>query len=112
MSMDATHTGALPPEVAALPVPSREAAYQEAIRHLAIQIGSHDQVWIAAESFSEHETAWLIELVRRGSSGRWVRQRFRFDAQSGTLHFRGEQFISAAELAQARAGGHPFPAQA
>lgn len=110
--MDATHTGALPPEVAALPVPSREQAYQEAIRHIAIQIRSHEQVWIVAETYNDHDTAWMLELVRRGSSGRWVRQRYRFDAQSATLHFRGEQFIGTTELAQARTGGHPFPAQA
>jgi hypothetical protein len=101
-------TTALPPEVAALPVPSREAAYTAAMQHIALTVRGNEQVWIASELFDEHNTAWQIELLRRGSHGRWVRQRYRFDAQSDTLHFRGEQQISSTELEQARRTAKEF----
>ncbi len=92
------------PEVAALPVPSREEAYTATMRQLELVLRSSEQTWIVAESYDDYNTAWQIDLVRRGDHGRWVRQRYRFDAQSDTLHFRGEQQINASELAQARRG--------
>ena len=95
-------TSDLAPAVAALPVPSREEAYAAAMQHLALVLRGSEQTWIVAETFDSHNTAWQIDLVRRGGSGHWVRQRYRFDAQSDTLHFRGEQQISASELAAAR----------
>ena len=44
--------------------------------------------------------------------GRWVRQRYRYDAQPETLHFRGERNISAQEFEQSRRTGTIFPIDA
>lgn len=92
-----------------LTVPSEEEAYAQTLRHMAIRFQPNEQIWIVHEHYDAHEIGWAIDVVRRGGMGRWVRQRYRYDAQPETLHFRGERVIDAQELAEARRTGKLFP---
>jgi hypothetical protein len=96
-------------DLAALPLPTREQAHTEALRHLAHNLRPGEQAWLANEAYDAHHTTWLLDIARRGQMGSWVRQRYRYDAQSETLYFMGERMISQAELAQARSSGTRFP---
>lgn len=89
-------------------VPSREQAYAQTLEHLAIVFQRNEKIWIVHEHYDDHEISWAIDVVRRGSMDRWVRQRYRFDAQPETLHFRGERIINEQELDLARRTGKPF----
>ncbi|GAB4126846.1 MAG: hypothetical protein Fur005_13600 [Roseiflexaceae bacterium] len=97
-----------PTEFADLPIPSREDAYTHTLHLLAQALRSNEQVWLIGQQFDEAQTTWLIDILRRGAMGKWVRQRYRYDAQSGTLHFRGERTLGEAELNEARRDGEPF----
>ena len=85
-----------------LTVPTREEAYTQALHHMAITFQNNENIWIVHEHYDEHEIGWAIDVVRRGSMDRWVRQRYRYDAQPQTLHFLGERIISTQELNQSR----------
>jgi hypothetical protein len=95
-------------DLAALPVPTRDAAYTEARRQLAKSFRAQEQVWLVGQTFDEPHTSWQLDVVRRGPMGRWVLQRYRFDAQAETLYFSGERFIEGSELSSIRASGSPF----
>jgi hypothetical protein len=99
----------LPREVAALPVPSQQQALDDALRALGHAFHVDDQVWIVSQSYDAQHTTWRIDVVRRGGMGRWLRQRYRYDAQAETLYFIGELTLSPAEEREARAGGSRFP---
>jgi hypothetical protein len=89
----------------ALSVPTRDQAHQQTVSQLYQLLRAREQVWLVSERYDAHEISWIVDMVRRGSMGRWVRQRYRYDAQPGTLHFRGERFIDEHELEAARAKG-------
>jgi hypothetical protein len=52
---------------------------------------------------------WDINILRQGASGRWMQQRYRFDAQSDILHFLGEAALNDAEFREMRRKGTRFP---
>lgn len=94
---------------AALAVPTREQALNQTIEHLAHSFGRNEQIWVISRKYDPDQVVWLVDVVRRGSMARWVRQRYRYDAQAETLYFMGERILSSAELAEARRTGTLFP---
>lgn len=62
-------------------------------------------VWIVDEEYSIDGPVWRVTLVCQALMGRWMRRRYRYDIPSDTLHFAGEQPISADELRAARQSG-------
>ncbi|HEU5088735.1 MAG TPA: hypothetical protein VFT99_14875 [Roseiflexaceae bacterium] len=91
-------------------VPTRDEAHQAALQQLRMVLRRRELVWIVSEKYDAHEIAWMIDVVRSGPMGRWVHQRYRYDAQPRTLHFRGERIIDDAELDAARQRGTEFRA--
>ena len=96
------------PELAALPVPSRDQAYEAGLRRLATLLNRDEQTWIVGKTFDEQHTFWRFDIVRPGSMGRWVLQRYRYDGQSETLYFLGERQLSSTQLSEARRNGEAF----
>jgi hypothetical protein len=72
---------------------------------LAKTFRPHELVWLIDEQYVEDGPMWRVTLVRQGLQGHWLRQRYRYDIASHILHFTGEQPISDADLASARATG-------
>jgi hypothetical protein len=61
------------------------------------------------ERYDPTTPAWNIDIVRQGATGRWMRQRYRFDEQAQVLYFLGESALSDAEFRAARRNGTVFP---
>lgn len=62
-------------------------------------------VWIVGEEYDVNGPVWRVTLVCQGLMSRWMRRRYRYDIPSDTLHFAGEQPISADDLRTARQSG-------
>lgn len=86
-------------------MPTRDQAYAQALSRMAVTFQRNEKIWIVHQHYDDHEIGWAIDVVRSSSMGRWVRQRYRYDAQPETLHFRGERNISAQEFEQSRRTG-------
>jgi hypothetical protein len=95
-------------DLAALPIPSQDEARHDALHQMAKLFQANEQIWLVEQNYDEVRTVWLLDVVRRGAMGHWVRQRYRFDGQAETLYFMGERTLSATELHSARAAGSPF----
>ncbi|GEM_PF-705980 len=96
-------------DLAALPIPSQDQARNDALHQMAKSFQANEQIWLVEQNYDDAHTTWLLDVVRRGAMGHWVRQRYRFDGQAETLYFLGERTLSAAEVSAARAAGSPFP---
>jgi hypothetical protein len=81
----------------------------EAKRCLALTFRRSDMVWLVAETYDPTTPAWLIDVVRQGAAGRWVRQRSRFDEQAQVLYYLGETPLSDAEFRAVRQKYPVFP---
>lgn len=90
-------------------VPLLETVRAKARRLLAKTFFPGELVWLLAERYEPVMPAWDMDIVRQGASGRWMRQRYRFDAQSDILHFLGEDALSDAEFRDLRRRGTRFP---
>lgn len=72
---------------------------------LRIIFPSDALVWIIAEEYGADGPVWRTTLVCQGELRQWMRRRYRYDIPSGTLHFAGEEPISAAEFRGVRQNG-------
>ena len=90
-------------------LPTPEEGLAEGQRLLARTFRRNERVWLAATRYDSVLPGWLIDIVRQGAAGRWVRQRYLFDEAAQIFHFRGESALSDAEFRRARHEGAPFP---
>jgi hypothetical protein len=90
----------------ALPTP--EEGLVEAKRLLARTLRRGQRVWLLGTRYDPITPGWLLDIVRQGAAGRWVRQRYMFDEAAQVLHYRGESTLSDAEFRAARRDGSIF----
>jgi len=91
-------------------LPTPEQGLAEGRRRLARTFRENERVWLLGTRYDPVLPGWLLDIVRQGATGRWVRQRYMFDEAAQILHFRGESPLSDAEFRLARREGTPFPA--
>jgi hypothetical protein len=109
MTQDSTpHLSSLDVHGHELPTP--EQGLIEAQRRMARTFRDNERVWLVGTRYDPVLPGWLVDIVRQGATGRWVRQRYLFDESAKILHFRGESALSDAEFRLARSQGMPFPA--
>jgi hypothetical protein len=90
-------------------LPTPEEGLIEAKCRLALTFNRSDMVWLIAETYDPTTPAWIIDVVRQGATGRWVRQRSRFDEQAQVLYYLGETPLSDAEFRAVRQKYPVFP---
>ena len=90
-------------------VPTAEEGLLEAKRRLALTFRRSEMVWLVGERYDPTTPAWNIDVVRQGATGRWVRQRSRYDEQAKVLYYMGESALSDAEFREARKSAAVFP---
>jgi hypothetical protein len=89
-------------------LPSPEEGLVEAKRLLARTFRRGERVWLVGTRYDPVGPGWLIDIVRQGAHGRWVRQRHMFDEAAQVLHYRGESVLGDAEFRAARREGSIF----
>jgi hypothetical protein len=89
-------------------VPSAEEGLAETKHRLARTYRSNEMVWLVGQTFDPVGSAWVIDVVRQGAGGRWVRQRSRFDIQAEVLYYMGEQPLTDAEFNSIRRSAKVF----
>jgi hypothetical protein len=77
-------------DVLGFDLPTPEEGLAEGKRRLARTFARGELIWLAAERYDPTTPAWIIDIVRPGAAGCWVRQRYRFDEQAQVLYFLGE----------------------
>lgn len=90
-------------------VPPLETVRVEARRRLARTFRPGELVWLLDERYEPVMPAWDMNILRQGTNGRWMHQRYRFDAQSDVLHFMGEDALSDVAFRETRRTGALFP---
>lgn len=101
MTQDGSQSGYdLAPHGFSLPTP--EEGLVEAKHRLALTLRPNEMVWLAGETYDPVTPAWLLDVVRPGANGSWVRQRRRFDIQAQVLYYLGETPLSDAEFREIR----------
>ena len=90
-------------------LPTPEEGLAEAKRRLALTFRRSDMVWLIAETYDPSTPAWNIDVVRQGATGRWVRQRSRFDEQAQVLYYLGETPLDDAGFRAVRQKYPVFP---
>jgi hypothetical protein len=90
-------------------LPTPEEGLVEAKRLLARIFRRGERVWLLGTRYDPVTPGWLIDIVRQGAAGRWVRQRHMFDEAAQVLHYRGESTLGDAEFRAARRDGSIFP---
>ncbi len=90
-------------------VPPPEIVRAKARHLLAKTFFQGELVWLLDERNEPVMPAWDMNILRQGAAGRWMHQRYRFDAQSDILHFLGEDALSDAEFREMRRKGTRFP---
>ena len=90
-------------------LPTPEEGLAEAKHRLALTFRRSDMVWLVAETYDATTPAWNLDIVRQGATGRWVRQRSRFDEQAQVLYYLGETPLSDAEFRSVRQKFPVFP---
>jgi hypothetical protein len=90
-------------------LPTPEEGLVEAKRLLARTFRRGDLAWLVGTRYDPVGPGWLIDIVRQGATGRWVRQRHMFDEAAQILHYRGESVLGDAEFRAARREGTIFP---
>jgi hypothetical protein len=83
-------------------LPTQAEGMVEAKRCLARIFRRDEMAWLVGETFDPLTPAWLLDVVRQGAGGRWVRQRSRFDIQAQVLYYLGETPLSDAEFREVR----------
>jgi hypothetical protein len=89
-------------------LPTPEEGLAEAKRRLARTFNRDELVWLMGERYDPTTPAWLIDVIRQGTTGRWMRQRYRFDEQAEVLYWLGESTLSDEEFRAARRAGSIF----
>lgn len=87
------------------PLPTAAESRPNALNRLTATLHDDELTWLVEERFNDQEATWYLGVVRMGANGRWMRQRYRFDAQSQTLYYLGERALSDAEFRDARSTG-------
>jgi hypothetical protein len=95
-------------DVLGFELPTPEEGLAEAKRRLARIFRRNELVWLMGERYDPSTPAWLLDIVRQGAMGRWIRQRYRFDEQAQVLYFLGESALSDAQFRAARLEGTIF----
>lgn len=90
-------------------VPPLETVRAKARHVLAKTFFQGEMVWLLGEQCEPIMPAWDMDILRQGTAGRWMRQRYRFDAQSDILHFLGEAALSDTAFREMRRKGTRFP---
>lgn len=90
-------------------VPPLETVRTKARQMLAKTFFPGELVWLLDERYEPIMPAWDMNILRQGAAGRWMHQRYRFDAQSDILHFLGEDALSDAGFREIRRKGTRFP---
>ncbi|HEX9371573.1 MAG TPA: hypothetical protein VF897_11235 [Roseiflexaceae bacterium] len=90
-------------------LPTPEEGLAEAKRRLAQTFQPTEMVWLLAEKYDPVTPAWNVDMLRQGATGRWVRQRARFDEQARVLYYLGETPLSDTEFREARRKASLFP---
>jgi hypothetical protein len=90
-------------------LPTPEEGLAMAKRRLARTFKRSELVWLMETRYDPTTPAWVIDVVRQGTVGRWVRQRYRFDEQAEVLYWMGERTLSDEEFREARRSGTIFP---
>ena len=90
-------------------LPTPEEGLVEAKRLLARIFRRGERVWLLGTRYDPITPGWLIDILRQGAGGRWVRQRYMFDEAAQVLHYRGESTLGDAEFRAARREGSIFP---
>lgn len=83
-------------------LPTPEEGLVDAKRRLALILRRSEMAWLVGETYDRVTPAWLLDVVRQGALGRWVRQRVRFDEQARVLYYLGETPLSDAEFRAVR----------
>jgi hypothetical protein len=83
-------------------LPTPQEGLVEAKRRLALTFRRDEMAWLVGETYDPLTPAWLLDVVRQGAGGRWVRQRSRFDIQAQVLYYLGETPLSDAEFREVR----------
>lgn len=96
-------------DVQGFDLPTPEEGLVEAKRRMARTFNRGELVWLMGERYDPTTPAWNIDVVRQGTTGRWMRQRYRFDEQAEVLYWLGERSLSDAEFREARRAGTLFP---
>jgi hypothetical protein len=89
-------------------LPTPEEGLVEAKRCLARIFRRGEHVWLLGTRYDPITPGWLIDIMRQGAAGRWVRQRYMFDEAAQVLHYRGESTLGDAEFRVARREGAIF----
>lgn len=89
-------------DVHGLEMPTQEQALAEAIAAVTHVMRPNERVWHIGSSFDNDLPSWLVDVVRQGNNGRWVRQRYLFDIAAKVLHYRGESALSDDEFRRLR----------
>jgi hypothetical protein len=89
-------------------LPTPEEGLVEAKRLLARILRRGERVWLLGTRYDPITPGWLLDILRQGAAGRWVRQRYMFDEAAQVLHYRGESTLDDAEFRAARRAGVVF----
>ena len=90
-------------------LPTPEEGLAEAKRRLARTLRANEIVWVVAERYDPVTPAWNLDFVRQGATGRWVRQRSRFDEQAQVLYYLGETPLTDEQFREVHRAFQPFP---
>jgi hypothetical protein len=89
-------------------LPTPEEGLVEAKRLLAHTFRRGERIWLVGTRYDPIGPGWLLDIVRQGANGRWMRQRHMFDEAAQVLHFRGESALSDDAFRAARREGAIF----
>lgn len=89
--------------------PSPEEGLAAAKQRLAQTLRGGELTWLLRQQYDANLPGWNLDLLRQGSLGGWVRQRYRYDEHAGVLYFLGESALSDGEFRAVRRSGTPFP---
>jgi hypothetical protein len=85
-------------DVHGVELPTPEEGLVEAKRWLARTFRRNEHIWLAGTRYDPIGPGWLLDVVRQGAIGGWVRQRYMFDEAAQVLHYRGETALSDDEF--------------
>ena len=90
-------------------LPTPEEGLAEGKRRLAQTFQRGELIWLVDERYDPTTPAWIIDIVRPGAAGCWMRQRYRFDEQAQVLYFLGESPLSDEAFRAVRRQSPLFP---
>lgn len=96
-------------DVLGFDLPTPEEGLVEAKRRLARTFARGELIWLAEERYDPTTPAWIIDIVRPGENGCWLRQRHRFDEQAQVLYFLGASPLSDEAFRALRRQSPVFP---